>query len=190
MFINESNLFRVEQSVELANLIHEQIIARLHDAKVKQFEVSNIGSDQLAHIIANYAGYQCKVRTYWYFRKNVLGKFVPSEPDVVYINSNGLESRRISSIVCTLWHERIHFLDHLVTTAHFGHNGNRYYKWKEQTAPYFVDYLAEKIVAYIIGEDQTQRTDNDNVVIYTPWYKKLWNLIRYGKLNKPPIIQT
>jgi len=173
---NNSNII---QAVKRANEIQDQIIKLLNAADVKKFVSSTIGSSALAHIIAKHSGVTCEVRTYYYWRSKVLGKFVPSQPGIIWLNSNGLSRRSISGLVCTKWHERIHFLDLLEKGLSFGHDGNTYHAWKEQTAPYFVDYLAEKIVAGIEDEPQDVRTDNTNIIIYVPIYKRFWNWIKF-----------
>lgn len=170
-FIYNGSNESIIKAVKEANGKSERLASLLFDADVKKFECANIGSRELGFIVNTNRNETLEVKTYWYFKKKVLGKFVPSEPKTIWINSNGLAARQVSSLVSTFWHERIHFLDS-ISRATFGHDGNTYYKWKEQTAPYFVDALAEKIAQYNLKEDQMQRTDNANIIYYIPWYKR------------------
>ncbi|MEI6243111.1 MAG: hypothetical protein WCP39_06880 [Chlamydiota bacterium] len=63
---------------------------------------------------------------------------------VIYLNERKLPGKSFPSLVSTLVHESIHILDRNPTVRTFGH-GNNFAKGKENTAPYRLQSIAERI---------------------------------------------
>jgi hypothetical protein len=98
------------------------------------------------------------------------GYFNPSKPDQIYLNTRNL-NRPIASIIASLVHEMLHFLDSKSVFS-FGHGDNSS-TGKGETAPYWIDNLAENILkTYVFS------TYNSGGNIYTPWYYRLWAFVR------------
>jgi hypothetical protein len=69
---------------------------------------------------------------------------------VIYLNARKLD-RSVPSLVSTLIHETVHLADNDSKTRSFGH-GDNYAKGKENTAPYRLETIAEKIASSSIAE--------------------------------------
>jgi hypothetical protein len=142
LFTTKSTNPLIIESVNAANFIKADLLKHLRENK-KEFLSANIDSVKLAELIENDDSVM-DVHTYYYWRSNVLGKFNPAYPNRIYVNTNSLP-RSIASLVATIHHESIHYLDSKQTDFFFHHGNNRYAKWKEDTAPYYVGGIAYKI---------------------------------------------
>lgn len=97
-----------------------------------------------------------------------IGMFMPNKPHDIFLNIKFI-NRSVSSIVATLIHELIHAVDAFAQEDSFGHGDNKYTIEKEGTAPYYIDFLAENIIAPDIT---TETMINQRIVIkYYTWYK-------------------
>jgi hypothetical protein len=83
--------------------------------------------------------------TPWYIFSKAYATTVPGT--VIYLNARKLD-RSVSSLVSTLTHEAVHIADNDPKTRFFGH-GNNSPKGKDNTAPYKLDAIAERIAASI-----------------------------------------
>jgi hypothetical protein len=88
-------------------------------------------------------------------------------PNTLFLNLKKLR-RSPESIAATIIHESIHALDHESVDYTFGH-GNNSSKGKEDTAPYWIGNLANKILnnnsdLAKIDFDQDEDDNNDNIV--------------------------
>jgi len=104
---------------------------------------------------------------------SALGYFSPSQPDHIFLNNRKL-NRSKGSIVATLIHEMIHFCDYLNEVDSYGHGDNSP-AGKENTAPFYIDNIAESIVDD--KQPSFKNVENGNIKTYTPWYKRLLNFI-------------
>ena len=109
---------------------------------------------------------------------SALGYFSPSQPDHIFLNSRKL-NRTKGSIVATLIHEMIHYCDYLNNTESYGHGDNSS-NGKENTAPFYIDNIAESMVDR--KEPNFKNVENENIKTYTPWYRRLLNL--FGGCNE------
>jgi len=97
------------------------------------------------------------------------GYFSPNNPNSIFLNTRKL-NRSKGSIVSTLIHEMIHYCDSINTKESYGHGDNSP-AGKENTAPFYIDNIAESII-----DDKTpnfNNIDNANISYYVPWYKRL-----------------
>lgn len=179
MFVNESNSQLVKNAVDTANELlmnkefYNAIIAK------ESFDMSEVSSEFIAEKIQMFrAGIFSHLYVYTYYPKwrwsKAYGYFSPSNPDHIYLNAYKLirfsdNKRNTASLVASLIHESIHFLSHK-TNKYFNHGDNSPVG-KDNTAPYWIDNLAE---SFIMGQNLSQKYDNDKIVIYVPWYKRLY----------------
>jgi hypothetical protein len=98
------------------------------------------------------------------------GYFNPSKPDQIYLNSRKL-NRSLASICASLCHELIHYLDSKSVFS-FGHGDNSSVG-KENSAPYWIDNLAEEIL--LVDKIEGSKANK----FYTPWYYRLYNFIKW-----------
>lgn len=137
--------------------------------------------------VFDYGGQAMEVRLYWYYSRNVLGKFEPSRPSIIWLNSRALIRKRnhkenISSIVATLWHEAVHYVDNIMKHYNFGHGSNTYELWKEECAPFYIDWIAEKLAngEKLDRPDFFERTDNTKIkTVSAPIWKRIIFFWRY-----------
>lgn len=152
MFIYHGKNKRIIQATVKANDIQDNVIDAIGENKF-DFECSNINNIQLAEIFRKHKSKPLHVNSYWYWSRRVNGKYVQSEPNKMFINTRGYainDSRHwMANLVSLMYHERTHFLDKLEGECFFNHgvgwNANRYEPWKEATAPFYVDLIAESI---------------------------------------------
>jgi hypothetical protein len=98
------------------------------------------------------------------------GYFSPAKPDHIFLNTRKL-NRSKGSIVSSLIHEMIHYVDDKNKNESYGHGDNSSLG-KENTAPYWIDNLAESIIDNKLPD--FNNNENVNIVYYVPWYKKLF----------------
>jgi hypothetical protein len=87
------------------------------------------------------------VQTYkpWNPWTRALAKTLPGT--VIYLNARTLD-RSVPSLVATLIHESVHIADNAQKALSFGH-GNNYAAGKENSAPYKLDAIAERIASKV-----------------------------------------
>lgn len=98
------------------------------------------------------------------------GYFSPAKPDHIFLNNRKL-NRSKGSIVSSLIHEMIHFLDDKNKQESYGHGDNSPIG-KEATAPYFIDNIAESIIDNKLVD--FNNLENSNIIYYIPWYTRLF----------------
>ena len=92
----------------------------------------------------NYNHLRIEVHTYYKKFTRALAYFDPRYPNRIYINAAKL-GRSLGSIAASVVHEIIHLLDKFIKGEYFGHGDNSA-KGKQNTAPYWIDNLAEALV--------------------------------------------
>jgi predicted SprT family Zn-dependent metalloprotease len=153
--------------IATANRIYPEVLKRLKN-RSEPFDWSNkVNGRMLARFIEE-SGVQMEVKTYWYWRRRVLGKFVPSQPKVVWLNRKAFP-RTEASVVATLYHELIHAVDHFNKEYYFHHGSNRYHISKESSAPYYVDAIAESVLGKDSDREKTTRIVTVRRVWWKPW---------------------
>jgi len=184
MFINKSNYDVVDIAALKANqlLSNQNFISDILHKEI--FDMSEVDSVFIVNSIIDFKNGihgELKVYTYrpkWRWSK-AYGYFSPATPDHIYLNAYKLtrfadNKRNTASLVASLIHESIHYLSYK-TGKGFNHGDNSP-NGKNNTAPYWIDNLAE---SYILGQEMSQDYGNGgNIIIYKPWYKKLWQWIR------------
>jgi len=105
---------------------------------------------------------------------SALGYFSPSQPDHIFLNNRKL-NRSKGSIVATLIHEMIHFCDYLNEVESYGHGDNSP-SGKENTAPFYIDNIAESIVDD--KQPSFKNVENGNIKTYVPLYIKIINMFK------------
>jgi len=159
----------LKEASKQANEIKDEIIYSLERSKTTRFRCSNITPAELSDIIRT-SKMKIEIKTYWYWSRNVFGYFDASKPNVIHINTRSLP-RPIPSLVSTLWHEYIHALDANEKHFYFHHDSNYYELWKEDTAPFYIDGIAERLAA---ASDNVPRTDNTKVKSAPLWKRVLF----------------
>ena len=159
----------LKEASKKANNIKSEIIRSLEHSKLTRFRCSNITPAELSDIIRT-SKMKIEIKTYWHWNRNVMGYFDASKPSVININTRSLP-RSVSSLVSTLWHEYIHALDASEEHFYFHHGSNYYRPWKEDTAPFYVDAIAERLAA---ASDNVPRTDNTKVKSAPSWKRVLF----------------
>lgn len=179
----EGNIDKIKESVHLANIIYDDVVNWLRLEGNKEFfqGSANVNYQELANIMELFKSKTFYVKTYWYWSRKVNGKFVPSIPNTMFINTRGYAYNSMHSVfnlVYLIFHEHCHFLDNLQDEKFFHHFDNKYKPYKENTAPYVVDAIAEKIILknYIVDRDDPER---DSTLIYP---SALIRLKRFFKL--------
>lgn len=160
------------EAVFIANSIYGDVAAIVAE-RDKEFMNANTSPESIAKTMEK-AGFTMTIKTYWYWRRGVYGYFNPSKPDNIYINTRSLP-RSVPSLVATFYHEMMHALDSRSDTYYFNHGSNYYKPWKENTAPFFVDRVAEEIAR---GGEFSGEYEADNTKIKTmPWWQRIlpWN---------------
>lgn len=137
----------------------------------KSFDMATCDGRHILNLIENN---QRRLNVYTYTSRNpwsrAYGYFSPSTPDNIYLNTRKL-NRSTGSIVSSLIHEMVHWLDHYDTQHSFNHGSNNP-SGKNNTAPYWIDNIAESIIDN--KEPDFNNTDNSNIKVYVPWYKRVW----------------
>lgn len=103
------------------------------------------------------------------------GYFTPSKPHTVHLNTRKL-GRSNGSIGATAIHELVHAVDAKEGQLEFGHKDNKHTPEKEDSAPFYIDNLAESMITGIPMEKLDIRTRQENFNIkYVPvWYKRIF----------------
>lgn len=170
LFNNVTNNMDIAKAVATANSIQTEVIGVLEMPGSKfhrrQFKCANITGKELAMIMRNRVGV-IEVRQYWYWNSNVLGKYDPSRPDVVWLNSRARQV--LGGYVGTLFHELVHYLDGVTKYRYFHHGDNNYERWKEDTAEYYVDAIAEALA--VDGRYESPREKTTKIVTVRWWHK-------------------
>ena len=114
MFIYHGENLRIKEAVAKANNMGPDIIMSLNDLPDVEFKWSNVTPKKLGVIIAS-SKLVMEVRTYWYWSKNVNGKFLPSQPNIIWINTRGRVFNNINPVdngipglISLKWHEKTH----------------------------------------------------------------------------------
>lgn len=168
----KTNVDWLKDDVERANTVVPELIERLKKLGEYKFKLSDITAIELAEMFEK-SNATLEVKTYWYYSRNVIGKFVPSQPLNIWLNRKA-QPRGIEDNVATMIHEGVHYLDSL-TPKYFGHADNKYKKWKENTAPFYADNLAEQIV---LGFDVIQTGTNTNIVTRPTLWSRIKSFFR------------
>lgn len=170
----------IDEATKIANAIFPQVLRRLEDAEgtiVNSNNRASMSTRDLADEMLNYVD-EMEVHTYYYRNKNVLGMFMPKYPNRIYINENSIP-RSVYSIVATLYHELIHFIDRSSSydLGHgFGVTANKYKAWKERTAPFYVDNIAEQVARTYLGGVIIDRPNNIMIEVAPLWRRILSRL--------------
>lgn len=191
MFKYFGDNFLIRDCVEIANdivhnseLFHEKICDATfdmatcggdeiyNDIKIRLKRPSRI--DSRSPMVKNY---ELTVKLYksknpW---SSAYGYFSPSKPDHIFLNSRKLNRSR-GSIVSSLIHEMIHYVDDKNKYESYGHGDNSPVG-KSNTAPYWIDNLAESIVDD--KQPNYNNLENVNIKVYVPWFKKIINIIKW-----------
>lgn len=145
MFLNKdkSGNVRINQCILCANtLLDNEIFYKNIKVKETPFDMSTASAEYISNIMYLKKNLlTCNVRTYHRRFTRALAYFIPSQPDTVYINTAKL-NRSTGSIIATLIHEWVHLVDHDDKTHSFGHGDNSP-RGKQNTAPYWIDNLAQ-----------------------------------------------
>jgi hypothetical protein len=143
-------------------------------ARVDAFSMSDATPKQITEFITVFPRIM-QVKFYRGHRfSRALGKFYPSRPFEIHINSRKL-GRSDGSIVATMVHELIHAIDRFQGSYSFGHGDNKWTPAKEYTAPYYIDKIAEAFIddkpihEGNIKDNKKIKTFNKRFVWYKPW---------------------
>lgn len=190
IFIYKGKNDHVKNSVSLANNIKDEVFSELEN-RTEPFAKSNppINGKDLVGLFMSVLGVETlEVKTYWYWSRNVLGKFDLANPNVIWLNTRALNRSR-PSIVSTLWHEATHFVDGFLNLFEFGHGKGRtanfYYEWKEDCAPFYVDGVAEYVARERLDKNRgwnlldPSPPDNTKIKTYNPLWKRIFLFWRY-----------
>ena len=170
---------QIVYATEVSNEIIQNVadyIRRYHPEKI--FIKSNITGEQLAELIEKSTA-QMEVCDWWYWRAKVLGMYDASQPSKIFINTKSLPrastfAGSVASIVATIVHEYIHYLDLMSDEFYFGHGNNKYQGWKHDTAPYFCDFISAKEAMKFLGAaDYLPINENENIITKKPWWRRL-----------------
>lgn len=101
------------------------------------------------------------------------GYFTPSKPHTIHLNTRKL-ARSNGSVCATCIHELVHAVDSWVVDDEFGHRDNKKTPEKEDTAPFYIDNIAESIVSNIPLEMIENRSNNSNIKFVPVWYKRIF----------------
>lgn len=176
MFVKNWNYTneKVEDAIEEANkLLQKRDFYNKIESEIN-FDMANVSASKISTLIQ--LSKQNKLYVNLYRSRNpwskAYGYFIPSKPDHIYLNTRKL-NRSLGSIVASLIHEMVHYVDNLYPEYSFGH-GNNSPVGKEQTAPYRIDFIAQKIIESIgLPNEPSRRAENSN--LYTPWYYRVAN---------------
>lgn len=146
MFEYKGNIKSIKEATAAANeLFYNSHFTDTIAAK-ESFDMSTAKPSYIATSIRNTSNVKTNVKTYrsrnpW---SRAIAYFTANRPNDINLNTRKL-NRTKGSIVATLWHERIHQLDNLDPVHYYGH-GNNSPRGKQNTAPYWIDNLAQSII--------------------------------------------
>lgn len=174
MFEIRSKNESILEPVVKANILISDPKFKTKLANKKSFDMATCDGHHILKLIENNRRF-LYVHTYrsrnpW---SKAYGYYSPATPNNIYLNTRKL-NRSTGSIVASLIHELIHWLDHYDTQHSFGHGDNNP-TGKQNTAPYWIDNIAEALIDN--KEPDFNNTDNSKIKYYVPWYKRLWRLI-------------
>jgi hypothetical protein len=190
MIVSKTNNIKVLRATNAVN----ELLAFNNDFKndiagYGVFDYSDCDSEFIADLIHQFSnGRFGNLYVYTYKSKNpwsrAYGYFSPATPDKIFLNTRKL-NRSQASIGASICHELIHYIDSKVTVR-FGHGEGKNANspiGKEATAPYWIDNLAEYYFKKNLNEYRDDLPDfnnleNSNIVVYTPWYKRLITKIK------------
>ena len=95
--------------------------------------------------------------------------FKKSDPNSIYINTAKLD-RSLGSVVATLLHEFIHMVDNYDTLHSYGHGDNSA-RGKQNTAPYWIDNLAQ----HHAGDDIDFNNNESSKIVYR---RSMWSMVK------------
>ena len=178
MFIDFSGNEKVIGCVTIANQLIKDKKFLDDIVSHESFDMSTAVPSTIAFLVKQFSNDkygQIKVYTYypaWRWSK-AYGYFNPYRPDCIFLNAYKL-NRSKGSIVSSLIHEMIHFLD-FKSDFSFGHGSNRP-QGKQNTVPYWVDNLAEYYVDKQINEGFKSGT---LIKTYKPFWSRFWNYLMH-----------
>lgn len=177
MFVNKSKIPVVESCVNLANdlIVSSNFAIKLNNKK--SFDMATCDGTRILSLYNQAIKLKKELYVYTYRSKNPfshsLGYFNPSKPDNIYLNSKKLNRTR-GSIVASLIHESVHWLDYYDKVHSFGHGDNSP-QGKQNTAPYWIDNISEALLKGV--EPNFNNNENKNIIVYIPWWKRIINWI-------------
>lgn len=114
-------------------------------AKPTPFDMSTATPKQIAEFLQeNYGVLKCEVHLYHKKFTRALAYFDRRYPNRIYINTAKL-NRTDGSVIATIVHEWVHLVDEWIKNHRFGHGDNSA-AGKQNTAPYWIDNVAQAIV--------------------------------------------
>jgi hypothetical protein len=172
-FIYYGGNTKVKQAVQKANnLLNGEEIYQLIMNKELGYTLSDASGVKIASLIRNFDK-MITVNLYkskWPWSKT-RGVFYPSKPYDIFLNMRRLD-RSVGSIAASLVHELVHAVDYESKLYSFGHKKNSKESWMEDTAPFYIDNLAEHLITGIPMVDLDDRTANRNIKKVK---RKWWN---------------
>ena len=178
MFVYEGNSSVLKRAVEEANklIVNYEF---LNEIKIKKhFDMATCDPKVIARDMEQYKHIDFYVKGYYKRFTRALAYFDSRYPDRFFINEAKL-NRSFASIVATLIHEWVHFLDHLNKNHYYGHGDNRR-EGKQNTAPYWIDNLAQHMIS---GQPYDfNNNESSNIVRRRPnvfrrvgrWFRRLF----------------
>jgi hypothetical protein len=118
-----------------------RVIPRFDLSQNKKTGVPVSGNDLVPLFAGNIDVIVKTYKPFWWFSKAVA---MTKGGGVIYFNERKLPQKSFESLVSTLIHESVHLIDRDPKVMSFGH-GNNYAKGKENTAPYKLQDIAERI---------------------------------------------
>tara|TARA_R110000868_G_C10972548_1_gene770456 strand:+ start:34171 stop:34713 length:543 start_codon:yes stop_codon:yes gene_type:complete len=177
MFYYNGNNFKIQKCVELANTLVRNEESIYTVVKNKSFDMSTATgkhiAQQLKDSLVNEKTIEIVIYKPFYRWSKALGYFDRTQPNKIFLNYYRL-NRAPSSIVATIIHEWVHFVDGNDDQHSFGHGDNNRLG-KENTAPYFIGNLASKLIS---GNSNYNNTENQAIKTYTPFYKKVFRFFK------------
>jgi hypothetical protein len=133
---------KILRCVKRANDILEDLDFYGEIAQKNSFDMSTASPTYIAKKMREkFPKLNCNVKTYYKKWSRANAFFEPSNPTFININLAKL-NRTDESIVATIIHEWVHMVDGVDKQESFGHGSNSS-KGKQNTAPYWIDNLAE-----------------------------------------------
>ncbi len=106
------------------------------------FDMANVSPAVVATLMGE-ATVTMIIEMYFSRNRRVFGYDDPAHPEIIHINQNRNEFN-VPALVNTMLHETVHAVDDLNPEASFGHGDNSS-AGKENTAPYWIGSLAERM---------------------------------------------
>lgn len=165
MFFTQSNNNRLFQAIEKANnILFDEVFLGFINNK-GSFDMATCSSSHIAQLIIVYRELeQMEIVGYHKKLSRALAYFDKRYPNKIFINTAKI-NRSLGSIVATYIHEYIHLLDNIDKTHYFGHGDNKR-KGKENTAPYWIDNLAQSLID---GIEDFNNTESSKIISKRWW---------------------